>query len=912
MHSGPQNANQAQEHALRLKLIELCQAASDEQIQNSKQVQGAETKAEHVARDRALNYISTLGEKIQMLRSDFDIYQGNIYQHQNILLDFVISHRLGEIYYRLVFESTAKPDQPYHHLHLATLHASNYLYRMLYTPQAEPQLKTLLTAALNTTASQYKEDQEKIVSDLLFVNAKVTPFLSKENLLEYIKLTVITQNTKLINKLLQLFPAGTVAGERVLIDLIDTAELTPQNRETIETIVSDLIQYLVFTEDQLHSALLIATQRSFRINAPNIIHLLNTKGAKTTLEELTKIIPEFIFSNKERNATKRAQSSQVITALVAAGGELNPNPQTGNKVLHKAMQCTDAEPLETILNLSFFYPEQLNNSMTTIIRHDRSEFINTSLYQKCRKILALLQHGADPITEKQSLFISQFLTMPCSIKETMESSYSTSPYNQQIILTSEIKQTEDIISQILHLIFSTQSKETLRDLLSSHINTDVGINPNKDFDIPTRILKGFLATGTEPYYQFTSGETLLVYYVKKQRPACVKTILSEQKLRGQMDYQNGSFKYRIRSDKTLSLYFNLEAESGNGIEEFQDLFLLANAHAETIAVLMEFNIPVTTKTLSIYQSLNDERKIIDYAAAYQTLEKYQKTNPEPELADSIDDEQKGSAQLTVRPRLLANKAELSFEKIKELTATDLLTITTPSILTKAINTLLDTDIALQSENKEHQFKHTIAFIALLKSTRFDYISILTKDEHLPLRHLITTAEPELQTISIEAARVLLTLAPFLQLRYLQQDEKRFKELMKKTPALLKQFITDEIAKPRADMLDLVFYTKNRAENPDGQFDDRAPVFLRVIANITAAPDQASKIIQDETKNTKVFFGTARGQTTRIMEAMQTEFTTTPSLAYTARLRFSYAGVGMKEPAIAHTVEAINSVYWKRK
>ena len=890
----------AQSKALSDKLLELCIDAGEER---KAQAKDTETKAETSALNSAINFINKLDIIIQTLSPHFVLNKTQIITANRTLFEIIIENRLDNIL-DLLLDHIKQQGETVNfilQLHYAAKQCNLHAFQKLYALHPDCDKSATLSSALTLVEDPYKSDQAAIVNFMLDINDN-HPFIVTQNIRRFISDAARILVPSIVNRLIKLFPAGNIDGGNIIFDLIQGTEVTPLNSKTVVTIAQTVIQACSFTPTELHDALFAAIQYNYEIDAPFVIGLLKSKGAIVTKETLTEALPTFIYPSDETN--KRAKSSHALRALVVAGGELNPDSKKGKNILTKAIECNDPEPLETILNLRFFYPQQLNAALDEIVGN--MKYWSGNFSTQCRLIYTLLLHGADLTRDDQVPLISHLFKkkyeVTAHVKFDRYNSYNNDTF---FILHDKIQEIEDILPKIILLGASKLSKE----LLNTTLLMFGYFNYHEKIKVGPKILEALFAVGAKSDLHYSDGETLLVTYVKHNRHTMADVVLKEQQNSNKLQHQQGSFYYTVSETKPPELLIRYRVNgpfSNNNTST--DLFLLANAHAETLAVLMKYQLPVSASTIAIYKQLSDEEQKNKYALAYNTLLKYQQTADYYDTPATTKTNEKEEKELISRP-INPGKVELSPEQIQNLTAEELLTVRNQNTLTSALITILDHDINLHSEHKSHEFKHTIKFLLLLKAARFDYIAILTSKTNLPLSHIMATVNPETTSTYVEAACVLLTLAPYLQLKALEKND-NFKKWLNAAPAEFRIFIKDEIEKPRADLLDLVFYTQNRSQNPDSQFDNRVPVFLRAIKNITATPDQAHNILTQEIPNTKVLL-ISKSQTTRIMEAMQTEFVTPPSLDYTARLRFSYSQDRMKDPAIVHAVEAIQKVYKSR-
>ena len=693
-------------------------------------------------------------------------------------------------------------------------------------------------------------------------------------------------------------------GKEIFINFMQENAINNENKTAIQDTLLFFLTLFRFNATETYEALLLATKLNYAEDAPEVMSTLQSTGICIPEKTLRAEILDILNKNREtQSATLPLQKrpAQMIKALVAAGAKLNPNKKLGKILLDEALLCEDHETLEAILTSSFFFQAQLHETYLGIVT---APIENMNLENKLSKIHVLLKNGlyfTNQTIQSQTiqliLSIRSMTEATCYPADWLDFDKEPSGYGANRIKLAKLS--VDVIKTALLTLTTNQLNETLGCFLK-----DITYSGNRFNLVVFQLL---IDTGADPYCRFTDGQSFTSILVEHHNEVLLNRLLQEQQRRGKILSNHDTFYFwpenlyfMHKNDVQLSFY-----------EPASDIFLLATDHINTIKILIQYGFAPQASTIQIFKQRGKTKPKFMEAAAI--LEVQLKSPKKPELEEpNLAPEEKMMTELGVLRKVKASTKEITAENTMTMSLQYIRKLNGTNILAIALNKILDYDIELQKESKEHKFKHTIDFIIKLKEARFDCTAVFTNSKYLPLLHVLSNAKQEHHGIYRDAARLLLTFVPFLQLMALKKDEMIYKELTLKLPKELKSYINSEFDKPRADLTDLVFYMKSRSENPDNQFDKRAPIFNTIMRDIQDRPDHTQDIIKHRINDTRpLLIGT--GQTTRILQAMQTELTLPQSsLSYANRLRFSYTLAGTTDPTIQHAYDAVMQVYENRK
>ena len=877
-NTNPTDLNQEQEQLLAKRLYRLCKDAVETE-------KNFDEKNENVSLKRAEQFIQTLDAKIQFLADDFTLSKTNIINstlgaHEYLIKntmgipEYIIKHKMASLFDLIVEgENNAHLSQ---WMTYACQYLNEYAFRILHQ-RCNPEFNVQhVLLVLNATPKDEQEAQiQQRLAEILLDENKRKRFINGEHAKSVLDAACLTLNNDLFMKFIPLFPWSPI--QITILDQL-TAKLTPETKEKVETIFLTVIEYSVL---DVHTVLV------------NVARL--DPDSKTPALVLLKLRErhQFNLSAVEKDTICPA----VLYALAAAGTEFNPDPETGDAMLGLTTKKDDPRVLEALLSTTYFYPAQLTKNAIT----------NADIYSKkpslnyFKKMALLVKYGA---ALRRNKGVDRYAYLTGDLIDDFEKMSKT-------LTPSESQEIQDTIVEMNTKGIAALSKQNLGNTFSSFVNSMLNVKS----PLNAKIWDSFISAGADPYESFKSGETILFALVVGKEPEMLRTLQQMQNAHEKILMDYGKFYYKIKNSnkaKPLDTHFGLlETKLDSSYKESNDLFLLADGDAKTIEVLMEFGLPVQAETIAVYQSLSVLSALenqANYANAVTTLNTYRRNWIKPDFLISTNKKSISndieSTEIKLSPIFKANKRTLSVNEINQLEHKDFIAINKPQLLTKALLTLLDKDLEQLAHGTTEPFKDTMRFIEKMKKSRFDYMTILTDDDTLPLTHLIDKATNDNVEHIIDALRLMLSFTPFTQLSVLKKDEKAFKTKMKKLPEPLQKFLTTEFDKPRADMADLTFYLKSRSEKPDDQFFERAPVFSTLYQKLLATPDKPQEAIKSEIGNTTVY-GFA-GQTTRILKAMQNDLGNQGSIiSYAKHLRFSFTK-DLKHPTIVHAVHAIQN------
>ena len=762
------------------------------------------------------------------------------------------------------------------------------------TPDNKESLKQIFIDVLNYFLFDFNETRS------VFIEAcNVKWSMEERDIHDILKNKIINLHTK------------DYMSTSVLIDLIRKNPLTANNQDIVKETFLTLLEVSNFhgTSEVLQCAI----ENNYVIDALDIIRKLthSEDAFQVIIKDEVHRVLKAVKNSSTFIVSSDKTPSQMIKQLMETGAKLNPNFKDGCYLLKSALECRDLDLLETILSSCFFYPDQLTFVLNAPQYHGLQQ---PSAEMECKQILLLVKYGAD-----FHRCFSPLRASLCSIRNKLITSQMRNTVNpsQVSINDAAIQALDDLILQIFKTGLAPLTEQPLKECFINFIV----MNEFPD-QLCAYIIKSFLDLGVDPACLDSDGNALVSHLVASNKVLSLGLVLHEQRKR-ENALNNLKFYYQLvkssENNFTLTCSFANDKDivfPDKAYKTSNDYFLLAKGCMPIMKLLMAYDCPLSNDTLALYESLilktNSDNQSIFTQDDYEILKKYQTPMSlhSSSLMSQTPDE-KEAQELSIIRKKPTKKIPVSFDTITKMDCNDFLLCKTPSTLTQALNCVLDHEIANYSEVKGDGFKETVEFIAKLKKYRFDYVAILTDKTDLPLRHLAKNVCDTNITYSIIALQILLFLAPFLQLKALKDDSKTFDKLKANLPKLFKTYLDAEYDKQRADMADLVFYLKSRSENPDTKFDERVPVFLDLVLGLDCNPQRAGDYLEKSIEIGKsfVFFN---NQTTRIMQAMQTEQAkphTEPS--YAAHLRFSFAR-DMREPAITYAIDSIRTVGNLRK
>ena len=711
---------------------------------------------------------------------------------------------------------------------------------------------------------------------------------------------LVAQSPELVDLLIP--HTAAIANKSLLVDLIN---LTNQkNIKKISQILTSLLTHDTFDAEQLSAALLKAICSNYVKEAPEIITLLESKGAVATAKQLNIRARETLIVASTAAYSNLPKLQIELVALCARGADLNPTFTEGNVNLNYAETCGHYDILVAVLRLCYFSPEQLNIALTT----NAKKALITPV-----KTLTYLEHGGDlqfTKTNNHNNLILFFLKAYMS-EDDLKSRSTTTTSNSNGPQPIDEKNFEDMTQKVFSM--STNGIDNLSKEECSQMLIFLAPHANNVSALFFHVLDLLLKKSTEIYQKDSDGRTLLYHLVKAKNEKGVALFCQQILDRNLPTITHGSFYYK---DDTFALQDTVESIFDK-IEwnETTDLFLLAQANAAITDSLMKIKFAVNDETLKYYNKTGFSRapRLQEHQTALQKKTKHTIVLPDEKLEPE-------ESELKSIPKInTGSDLTYSITELQTLTSEQFIS-SKPKNLALALNKLIEIDMETRLNNPDYAFTYTIQFLLNLQKARFDYITILTDKTYFPLRALATTIarisklRPKLEAEAIAAAEVLLANAPYSQLKKLRENEKEYDALLKSLPTPFKQHLEKEIKKPRATLGDLAFYLKQRSKNPDDRFYERVPCFNEIVAfeNKAEEKNEAPPTAKERqtfydkvrSKTTVAFFA---GETTRIIDAMQQEEKHISNAAnpnYLTRLRFSSMAA---HRFIVHTKEEINNV-----
>ena len=956
--------NREAELALASRLYDLCLAAGLEAKQ-LKEAKAAETKSETPCLTLAENAIRTLDTRIAAMSQDnlykldkTAILNASLYhevpaitqaittllhekdtsQQYKLIRDFdetlykyrdqfgkellnitylVVTYRLHSVL-TLLLQHGIKASEA-EALNTAAKELNDFAFQTLIVrnkPDKADTLTNLLLLTLQRKPIDTEEarDQEAIASYLIEENNRI-PFITNQSdaiKLELVKLAAVNAvSLTLVDKLI---PFTKLTQNKINFDGFNLESLfteqTPQNKDQIEKILYSLLTHYYFYAYFLTHGLLEAIQKNYVEKAPAdtqeapAITLLKVHGAAVTQAELDEALKQVISRKEYTDCSTR------IKALHKAGSKINPTPQLGNTNLEGAIKSNDHLRLETILTLSWFSTEQLNQALTFALK---SSGISTEIFK------TLFAHGTSfygTLRANGSLET----TFGYLFHKITADSYIDNTAHNDTKKEKAITEKNNAIT-ILLLGIPTLTKPELKEMLLTFATLKVQYDNGEYYDLLALddILRAMLAAGADIHTRSASGQTILASMIfHKNYPGALR-ILELQHAEGNIVEDNGKYYYLFENHH---FYFAQSRSYFNSliVSSTSDLFLLARGNPSIITALMKYRFPITKDTLATYErisKINNQYHNDFITTALPTLVDYSKRQKHTFKAAP---ELKENAELGTELKSVTKPSTREFNPVLTLALTheDFIATRNPSVLAEVLNRVIEADIAEAAEAKDHDFSSTIHFIITLKEARFDYIKILADETHLPLRAILTAASKipkENVAPYYTALMILLSNAPFSQFLKLKSDNAAYEKLLKSLPedSSIKELMDCEAGVPRADLPDLLFYLQQRAKNPDDQFDKRAETlaeFLRLVRT----DGMITMHLKTAMKGTTIIG--LSSQTTRLMKSMRHELhfvglRRNIEPAYFKSLRF-FATPNYKDPMIQHAEADIQTVYMNRR